>query len=297
MRPGSYLGSTSKKSPNLDIDARGFCLSLRERTCVMGILNVTPDSFSERGEFFDRKKAIRHALNMATDGADVIDVGGESTRPGAKEVGVDEELDRVMPIIESITKSLDIPVSIDTRRAAVAEEAIKAGAAMVNDVSGLKYDPEMARIVAREDVALIVMHMKGTPQDMQTNPTYRNLIKEILESLRESVEMAKRSGVSEDRIAIDPGIGFGKTAEHNLRILNNLAEFKSLGRPICIGTSRKSFIGKVLSLDDPKERLSATLATCVAAIMNGAKIIRVHDVREAVQAARMTDSILREGLT
>lgn len=269
-------------------------IALSERTYVMGILNVTPDSFSEKGEFFDRAKAIAHAFKLARDGADIIDIGGESTRPGASDISVDAELERVMPVIEAIAGSIKVPITIDTRKSKVAEEAIKKGASIINDISGLRYDREMGRIAAKYGVSLIVMHMKGTPKDMQAKASYRNLVQEILDSLRESMDIGRRAGVDKEKIIIDPGIGFGKTVEHNLEILNRLGEFKALGRPICVGTSRKSFIGKVLGLDDPKERLAGTLASCAIAVIKGANMLRVHDVKEAVQAARIADSISKE---
>lgn len=268
-----------------------------KRTYVMGVLNVTPDSFSDGGKFLDKSKAIEHAIDMARAGADMIDLGGVSTRPGAADVSIDEELSRVIPVLEGLSEAVKIPISIDTRRAKVAEETIKRGASIVNDVSGLRHDPAMASIVARHGATVIIMHMKGEPQDMQLNPTYDNLIEELLTFFRESINMTKDAGIQEKKIIIDPGIGFGKTVEHNLEILNRLDEFKILGRPICIGTSRKSFIGKILDVSEPRDRLIGTLATSVIAVMKGANILRVHDVRETVQAARMTDSILRAGMT
>ena len=278
----------------LDIDAGSFHLALSKRTYIMGVLNVTPDSFSERGKFFDGTRAIGHAHSMIRDGADIIDVGGESTRPGASSVDVEDELARVIPVIKEVARQRKVPISIDTRKSEVAEEAIKAGASIINDVSGLRHDTKMASVAARHDVALIVMHMKGTPHDMQINPTYKDLIKEILESLKESIMAAKKAGLKEKRLIVDPGIGFGKTVGHNLEILNRLAEFKILGRPICIGLSRKAFIGKVLGLDDPADRLSGTLGASAVAITKGANILRVHDVREALQVARIADSISSE---
>ena len=272
---------------------KGFKSGFRDRTYVMGILNVTPDSFSEKGIFFDKEKAIAHGLEMARDGADMLDVGGESTRPGAGEVSAEEELRRVIPVIEALAKSVNVPISVDTRKSEVAEEAIRRGAAIVNDVSGLRYDSMMAKVVAEAGAGLVVMHMKGTPRDMQVNPVYKNLIREILDSLKESIRIAVRSGVNEEAIIIDPGIGFGKAVEHNLEVLNRLGEFKTLSRPICVGTSRKSFIGKVLGLEDAKERLAGTLATFAIAIMKGANILRVHDVREALQVSRIADSIMK----
>lgn len=268
-------------------------LAFSKRTYVMGVLNVTPDSFSDGGKFLDKSKAIEHAIDMAAAGADMIDVGGVSTRPGARDVSIDEELGRVIPVLESLSKVIKIPISIDTRRSRVAEEAIRGGASIVNDVSGLRHDPAMAPVVARHGAAVIIMHMKGEPQNMQLNPAYKNLIEELIAFFRESINIARDAGVQEEKIIIDPGIGFGKTVEHNLEILNRLDEFKILGRPICIGTSRKSFIGKILDVSEPGDRLIGTLATCVIAVMKGANILRVHDVKETLQAARMTDSILK----
>ena len=264
------------------------------RTCVMGVLNVTPDSFFDKGRFFDKKKAVHRALEMERDGADIIDIGGESTRPGSDGVSAAEELKRVLPVIEAVAAKAGIPVSVDTRKSEVAKEALKAGASVINDVSGLRHDRGMADVAAKYGAGLIIMHMKGTPRDMQENPSYGDLIGEITGSLRESIETAKRAGVAEGDIIIDPGIGFGKTVEHNLIILNRLGEFKSLKRPICIGVSRKSFIGKLLGDAPPDARLSGTLAACAIAIMKGADILRVHDVKEAKEAATVADGILRE---
>ena len=262
----------------------------------MGVLNVTPDSFSDGGKYYGKRRALDRAVRMAADGASIIDVGGESTRPGARGVSESEESSRVIPVIEAISKKLDVLISVDTRKAKVAEAAIRAGAGIINDVSGLKHDQMMARVAAKYGAAVIVMHMKGTPRDMQRSPRYNNLIAEIKAGLRESIKIARRSGVDEDKVIIDPGIGFGKTLEHNLEILNRLDEFKTLGRPICVGTSRKAFIGKVLGLDGTSVRLAGTIATCVLAIMRGANILRVHDVKEAVEAAAITDRILKAGV-
>lgn len=265
------------------------------RTYIMGVLNVTPDSFYDKGRFFDKKKAIKHALDIRRDGADIIDVGGESTRPGAEDISVKEELGRVIPVIRAIAQKLRIPISIDTRKAEVAEEALKAGASIVNDVSALTYDPEMAAVIAKYGAGVILMHMKGEPKNMQTRAIYSDVVKEIISKLKKSIKISKKSGIRADKIIIDPGIGFGKTVEHNIEILRRLDEFKALGYPVCIGTSRKSFIGKILSSDDPGDRLSGTLATCAIAIMKGARILRVHDVKEAVRLARVTDRIINTG--
>lgn len=269
-------------------------LPFSDKTYIMGILNVTPDSFSDGGSFFEKDAAIGHGLQMVSDGADIIDVGGESTRPGAMDVSVQEELDRVMPVIEGLVKKIDKPVSIDTRKSDVARAAIKAGAVMINDVSGLNYDPALASIAAESGATIIIMHTKGNPRDMQRDPKYKNLIIEIKKALKKAATVAAHAGVSKERIVIDPGIGFGKTVEHNLRILAGLDEFKELGYPVCVGVSRKSFIGKVLNCPDPADRLAGTLAANVVAIMNGANILRVHDVKESRRAAILTDAIIRQ---
>jgi len=265
------------------------------KTLLMGVLNVTPDSFSDGGRFFDKDKAIARALEMEEEGADIIDVGGESTRPGAKPVNQDEELDRVVPVIRSIRKVSGITISVDTRNAVVAEAAIKAGAGIINDVSGLHNDRNMAGVAAKYGCRLVVMHMKGEPENMQDDPRYTDIIAEISASLKGSVDIAAKAGVLKENIIIDPGIGFGKTVEHNLEILRRLGEFLTLGFPICVGTSRKSFLGYILGADDAKDRLIGTIATCVIAVMNGAGILRVHDVKEVREAIAITDSVAMKG--
>lgn len=268
-----------------------FHPKFKNRTYIMGVLNVTPDSFSDGGKFFDKKEAVRHAARMARDGADIIDVGGESTRPGAEDLDARSECERVIPVIESIAGKIDIPISIDTRKAVVAEAALKAGASIVNDVSGLTYDKGLARVAARHGAFMILMHMKGSPKDMQRAPSYDDLIAEIIDSLRTSIDIAVRAGISEKNIAIDPGIGFGKTLEHNLEILKRLDEFKILKKPLCVGTSRKSFIGKILNKPDPGSRLAGSIAAGVVAIMKGANILRVHDCLEMLEASRVVYAI------
>lgn len=268
-----------------------FKLDLGEKTYIMGILNITPDSFSDGGKFYNNPRiAIEYALKMEEDGADIIDIGGESTRPGATPVDVKEELRRVIPVIKILSRRIKIPISIDTRKAKVAKEAIEVGASIVNDVSGLNFDKKMSQIIARYKVPVIIMHMKGTPQTMQKNPTYKDLFLEMIEYFKKSIWRAKDAGVSEDSIIIDPGIGFGKTVEHNLLILKNLYQFKVLGRPILIGTSRKSFIGKILNLE-VGERLYGTIASSVLAVLNGANILRVHDVKKIKQAIDLVDAV------
>lgn len=276
-----------------DIKAKGLRLELGRRTHIMGILNVTPDSFSDGGAFFGRDKAIEHALAMAKDGADIIDVGGESTRPGASEVSADEELERVIPVIEGIVRSADVAVSIDTRKAVVADAAVKAGAKIINDVSGLRHDAKMASVAAKHGAGVVIMHSRGKPSDMQKKVVYKDVVRDVIAELKGSIEAATRAGVSRDAIIIDPGIGFAKTAEQSLEILSRLDEFRSLGRPVCIGVSRKSFLGKVLGGSDPDKRLAATIAACSIAVMKGANILRVHDVKESRDAAAVADSIAR----
>jgi dihydropteroate synthase len=257
----------------------------------MGILNVTRDSFSDGGLYFDKSAAIKRAIQMVEEGADIIDIGGESTRPGAEPVTVEEELRRTIPVIEVLAKEINVPISIDTYKSEVAKKALDAGASIVNDISGLRFDPEMAKVVSDYKVPVVIMHIKGRPKDMQQNPVYEALIPEVMDYLREGIRLAKESGVSEDKIIIDPGIGFGKTFNQNLEIINNLREFTLLEKPILIGLSRKAFIGKILGNVSVTDRLEGTSAAVAISIMNGANIIRVHDIREMVRVARVADAI------
>jgi dihydropteroate synthase len=267
-------------------------IPLGRKTQIMGILNVTPDSFSDGGLFYDQQKAIDHGLQMIDQGADIIDIGGESTRPGAVSVSTKEELKRIIPVIREITRRTKIPISIDTTKALVAREAIAAGAEIVNDVSAGYNDKKMAQIVKEGRAAMILMHMRGKPPNMQKGElTYGNLMGEIITFLRKSIEKAIVTGIEKEYLVIDPGIGFGKTPEDNYRIINNLAELKTLGLPIMIGTSRKAFIGKVTG-GEPQERAEGTAATIVASIINGCHIIRVHDVAGMKKNAAVTDAIL-----
>lgn len=262
-----------------------------DRPRVMGILNVTPDSFSDGGKFYDTQLAIEHGLKLLSEGADILDIGGESTRPGAKPVSVEEELKRVIPVIEGIKKEApDALISIDSYKSEVAEQAIKAGARMVNDISGLRFDHRMVEVVSRYQVPVVIMHIKGTPKDMQDNPQYEDLISEIRQYFLQQIKFAVEHGISQDRIIIDPGIGFGKKLEHNYEILAHLEEFKELGYPILVGPSRKSFIGNILNLP-PQERLWGTAAAVTAAILKGAEIIRVHDVKEMLQVIKIAECI------
>lgn len=274
------------------MDCRGKSLTFGERTRIMGILNVTPDSFSDGGCYLDVDCAIDYAHQMVEDGADIIDIGGESSRPGALPVPTDEELARVLPVIEALANGTETLISIDTYKPTVARNALQAGAHIVNDITALG-DAEMASVVAEMDAGLILMHMKGVPRTMQRSPVYQDLISEVLTFLRQRVDKAQAEGVCPDRIMIDPGIGFGKTAEHNLEILRCLDAFRSLGKPILIGTSKKAFIGKILNLPNPDDRLEGTAATVAWAIAHGADIVRVHDVKAMCQVAQMTDAIYR----
>ncbi|MEN2985943.1 MAG: dihydropteroate synthase [Thermodesulfovibrionaceae bacterium] len=269
----------------------GFELDFSKKTYIMGIVNVTPDSFFDGGKYYSKESAVQHALKLIEEGADIIDIGGESTRPGSEPISVEEEIRRVIPVIEELAKRVSVPISCDTYKAEVAERAIQAGASIINDISGLRFDSKMAEIVAKYNVAVVLMHIKGTPKDMQKNPYYEALIPEIIEYLRESIVIAKRMGVSEDRIIIDPGIGFGKLLEHNLEIIKKLKDFTLLGKPILIGVSRKSFIGKILNDAPPEERLEGTAAATVASILNGANIVRVHDVGYISKFVKVVDAI------
>jgi dihydropteroate synthase len=264
-----------------------------ERTLVMGVLNVTPDSFSDGGEFFSLDRAAAHAEQMIAEGADIIDVGGESTRPGSAFVTEEEELQRVIPVIERLAAKPTIPISIDTTKSAVARAAIAAGAEIVNDISGLRFDPAIADEVAKAQAGLVLMHSRGTPKNMQQLPPVDDIMSEVIGELRTSVLVAAERGVARDRIAVDPGIGFGKTLAQNVELIAKLdqlviafAEF-----PIMIGTSRKSFIGKLLNNAPANERLHGTIASVVASVMNGAHIVRVHGVKTAVEAVRVADAI------
>lgn len=257
----------------------------------MGILNVTPDSFSDAGRFFSARKATAHALKMQQEGADLIDVGGESTRPGAKPVSAREELRRILPVLERLAGKVRIPISVDTSKAEVAEAALREGASLINDVTALK-SPRMAQVIARAGVPVILMHMRGTPRTMQKNPAYRRLIPEILRELKEAIGRATSAGIARQKILIDPGLGFGKRPEQSLALLKNLSEFKALGCPIVVGPSRKSFIGQALGVP-VGGRLYGTLAACAWATAQGADVVRVHDVSAVRQVVDMTRAILQ----
>jgi dihydropteroate synthase len=256
----------------------------------MGIVNVTPDSFFEGSRRSSPGEAVASALAMVESGADIIDIGGESTRPGAFPVSSEEELRRTATVISELRRQSDVLISIDTRKSEVAERSLDLGADIVNDISSLTADPHIARLIARNNAGVVLMHMSGTPETMQDNPVYKDVVVEIKELMDAAVHRAEASGISPDSIIVDPGIGFGKTAKHNLQILNRLDTLSELEKPLLVGTSRKSFIGKVLDLA-PKDRLWGTAATVVAAILKGAHIIRVHDATEMIQVSRMADAI------
>lgn len=257
---------------------------------IMGVVNVTPDSFSDGGLYFDAEAAIAHGEELAAVGAAILDVGGESTRPGAEEVALDEELRRVVPVIEGLAGS-DARISIDTSKAAVAEAALDAGAAIVNDVTALRGDAEMAALCADRGATVVLMHMLGTPRTMQEDPVYGDVVDEVKAFLSERFEAAIATGIEEQRIWLDPGIGFGKTAEHNMELLRRLSELRDLGRPLVVGTSRKGFIGKVDG-SGASERLGGTIASSVLAAAEGADVLRVHDVAEVGQALAVATAIL-----
>ena len=280
-----------KEPKPMKIGAKTF--DFNKRTFIMGILNVTPDSFSDGGKFVNLNDAVAHGKKLLEAGADIIDIGGESTRPGASPVNAADEIKRVIPVIRELARIKGAVISIDTTKSKVAEAAVKAGASMINDISALRNDKKMAKAAARYGVPIVLMHMLGNPRTMQENPVYKDLISDIISCLQNRISLAIKGGVQRNRIIIDPGFGFGKTLEHNLEILRRLKELKVLGSPILAGTSRKSMIGKILGLS-PDKRVEGTIATVVAAIANGANIVRVHDVLEAARAAQMADAIYRK---
>jgi dihydropteroate synthase len=271
-------------------------LVLGERTLIMGVLNVTPDSFSDGGKFFALEKAVSAALAMQRSGADLLDIGAESTRPGSLGISAAEELARLLPVLAALRGKLKIPISIDTQKSAVAELAIGAGAQILNDISGLKHDPRLAQVAAHHKVPLILMHMRGTPHTMQKLPFAKNVLQDVLSGLRRSVAIARRAGVRHSQIVLDPGIGFGKSFDQNYELLANLPALAKLGCPLLLGTSRKSFLGKTLAQKGkplpPDQRIWGSAATVTASILGGAHIVRVHDVAEMAQVARIADAVL-----
>ena len=269
---------------------RNVRLSL-DRPLIMGILNLTPDSFYDGGRYVGLDSVLRRVSQMVDEGADMVDVGGESTRPGAPSVSEDAECARVVPVIEAMAQRFSLPISIDTSKSFVARESVKVGAGFVNDISGLTFDPEMAKVVADCGAGLFLMHTRGRPDRMQNDTTYDDIMSEVIVSLRSSIETAMTAGVELSKIAVDPGIGFGKSVDGNLEILQRLAELKTLGRPILLGTSRKSFIGKVLGSQSPDNRLNGSLATVALGVAAGVQILRVHDVAASREVAMMASAI------
>ena len=275
-------------------------LVLGERTLIMGVLNVTPDSFSDGGKFFRLEDAVSAALAMEQAGADILDIGAESTRPGSAGISGEEELERLLPVLQGLHGQLKIPISIDTQKSRVAEMAIGAGAEMLNDISGLRHDPNLAEVAAQSGVPLILMHMRGTPRTMQKQPWGKDVIKDVSRGLRESAAVARRAGVRKSQIILDPGIGFGKSFAQNYELLAKLPELAKLGYPLLVGASRKGFLGVTLARNGKplpaEQRIWGNAATVATSILQGAHIVRVHDVEEMVQVARVTDSVLHPGL-
>lgn len=274
-----------------DWHCAGRVLGLSQRVHIMGVLNVTPDSFSDGGLYLDPARAVERARVMLAEGADIIDVGGESTRPGAGWVAVDEELRRVLPVVEAVASQASAVVSIDTTKAQVARAALQAGAVIVNDVSALRFDPEMTPTVCSSGAGVVLMHMLGTPRTMQQDPTYSDVVGEVGASLLEWAQAAERAGVAAEQIVLDPGIGFGKTREHNLSLIKGVSVLRRAGYPVLIGASRKSFIGTTLGAP-VGQRLEGTAAAVACSVMGGAAIVRVHDVRQMAQVVRMVEAIL-----
>jgi dihydropteroate synthase len=265
-------------------------IDLERRTVLMGILNVTPDSFYDGGRRPDLERAVADGVALAEAGAEIIDIGGESTRPGARAVSADEELGRVLPVIRALRKEVSTVISVDTYKAPVARAALAAGADIINDISALRFDPEMAGLVASENVPVVLMHMQGTPRTMQVEPRYDDVVAEVRDFLAAQVRRGVDAGIDAERIIIDPGVGFGKNLPHNLTLMRYLSSFAYLGQPLLVGASRKAFIGKILNLD-PDDRLEGSIAVAVAAVLAGANIVRVHDVKETRRAIRIADAI------
>jgi dihydropteroate synthase len=267
---------------------------LSQRTLIMGTINVTPDSFSDGGRFFDGEKAIEQGLRLAQQGADILDIGGESSRPGAKPLDEGEEIRRILPVIRSLAQKIEIPISVDTRKANVAEKALDAGAEMINDISALRFDERMAELASGRNVPVVLMHMKGDPETMQLDTHYNDLLGEILNFFRERVAFAESKGIPAKQIILDPGIGFGKSLEekHNLILLRYLQKFQILEKPLLVGTSRKAFIGKILGLP-PEDREEGTMATVAVAVFNGANIVRVHEVEKMRRVVQVVDAVVR----
>jgi dihydropteroate synthase len=274
--------------------AKNKKFDLSRRTWLMGVLNITPDSFYDGGVYFDPARAVERGLELAADGADIIDVGGESTRPGSESVPAAEEQRRILPVIAALREKTTALISVDTTKAEVAEAALASGADIINDISAGRFDVRMLPVAARSGAGLVLMHMKGTPKTMQLDPHYRDVVAEVKAFLRERIETAASCGIERQRMIIDPGIGFGKTFEDNLTLLNNLSSLAELGRPVLVGISRKSFIGSILNLEAP-ERLEGTIAAAVVSVISGASLLRVHDLRAVKRAVTVAETILSRG--
>jgi len=284
------VGLQSLPADDYVIKTRHGTMAFGRRTWLMGVINVTPDSFYDGGKRFDPAKAVADGIGLVEAGADMIDIGGESTRPGAPPVSAEEELQRVLPVVQGLRRMVKVPISIDTYKARVARAALTAGADIVNDISALRFDPEMAVLVAAERVPVVLMHMQGKPQTMQAEPRYSNVLGEVQDFLEAQIGVALEAGVERENIIVDPGIGFGKTLDHNLILLRGLPALASMGHPLLVGASRKAFIGKILDAK-PDERLEGSLAAAVAAVFGGAHIIRAHDVKETCRVVRVADAI------
>jgi dihydropteroate synthase len=269
-------------------ECRNHSLPVGQRTLIMGVVNVTPDSFSDGGRFFDTEKAVEQVIRLAEDGADIIDIGGQSTRPGSEPVSESEELDRILPVIEKVISHLTIPISVDTTRVKVAKKVLKKKVHIINDISGLHYEPELAKVVKEFQAGMVLMHIREQPKTMQNNTEYSDLFGEISNYLKEGISTATKAGISRNQLVIDPGIGFGKSLMDNYRLIDRLELFRPLGCPIMIGPSRKSFIGNVLDLP-ANQRIWGTAAAVACAVLRGADIVRVHDVKEMVQVVKICD--------
>ncbi len=277
--------------PNVILKIRGDKLLIGKETLIMGILNVTPDSFSDGGKYFEKEKAIERGIEMEEEGAHIIDVGGESSRPGAESISEEEERRRVIPVVKELRKKVKCLISIDTYKSKIAEEAIENGADIINDISGFRFDPEMINVIKKKSVPVVIMHMKGTPKTMQINPFYKNVIQEIKDFFKERLDYLIKNDIDPETVILDPGIGFGKRQEDNEKIIANLDKFQELSRPILLGVSRKSFIGNILNLP-PEERLEGSISSGIIGVLNGAHMLRVHDVKEFLRAVRVADRIL-----
>jgi dihydropteroate synthase len=273
------------------LNCRGKVIPLQPEPVIMGILNVTPDSFSDGGAYLDCNRAVERGLQMAAEGAGIIDVGGESTRPGAQAVNAEEQIKRVVPVIKELARQTEVPISIDTRIARVAELALNAGASMINDISALNFDRGMTRLAVGAKVPVVLMHLKGDPENMQQGPHYDNVLAEVMSFLARRIKFAQEAGISKDLLVVDPGIGFGKNLEHNLTIIRFIKNFHRLGVPVLVGPSRKQFIGSILQIDEPQQRAFGTAAVVAWCAFSGVHIIRVHDVKEMVQVVRVLGAL------